>query len=117
VDGLHTLYRQMMPAAPVKKSGSCGGVGLARISISDVDGKKLNEAPLGPFLWSNHIGKNCGVIDRRLAVANCPYALLPIPQQIELILPDLVRSELVWWSLEILRKIRNCLDVAGYGSL
>src|SRR5581483_9957104 len=50
-------------------------------------------------------------------VAKCPYAQLAILQQIELILPDLVWPELVRWSLEMLRKIRDRPDVAGYGSL
>jgi hypothetical protein len=44
-------------------------------------------------------------------------ALLPLVQQIKLILSNLVRPELVGWSLKMLRKTSNDIDVAGYGSL
>jgi hypothetical protein len=49
--------------------------------------------------------------------ANRSRALLPFVQQIELILPDLVWPELIRWSMEVLCKIRNCLEISRYGSL
>src|SRR4051794_36600368 len=53
----------------------------------------------------------------RRVVTNRSHALFSLFEQIELILPDLVRPELIRRSLKILPKIRDALYVAGYGSL